>query len=684
MWAWDKTLNSVVFGIVLMILLAGYVAVGSGLPDLRAWFEVTDAQFFNAWPMRLLAGLLVINLLTVSLNRIPFTLPRLGVWTIHAGIIVLIFGMTLHFSQKTEGMTLVRTGETVDWYYDSHERALYVTAGKKKALPMGLPTLPRFHAYTDEQALAERGLSGLVPTFFNYDEQTRGGREMPLTEAVDIDGDEPVYLDVVGYYPYALAGSNYTPGGGELTGLRLTLADPDGPAQRVQWIVADQDGHPRDDAAEQGIATLRLRHLHRTDELTGDLLASAAQKAHDIAWAVGEGHLHGEDHVQIEPGQTVTLGDSGYTIEAVAAVPGFPLSDGSGTADALELLVHPPADSQHGKTFRRYLLDGRHTPTDFVLDVEGAGPKGERQQAPVDDFLHLHYARHDALGLLPAPGVDEQHTILTKDDTPGFWHLVTRNDLPARIEAIEGGRLELAVNGGRRDPHTGEVSPMTLDLDVERVDGVRRTEWVQPVPPEQRDRQAGEAGTNQILAVRVRRGDWSQIVNVPFSQWPDQMAWRPANVNVPGLAEPLRFQLGNTRRQIPGRVTLDAFELVPYAGDFTADSAMRDFKSLLTVDPRGGEPMPATVSLNRPHYLDVPVAGPLAAIWPGESWLLFQSQWDPENQAFTVLGVGNRPGVMTMVVGCVMIVGGLLFAFYVKPMILNRRKAKALAAASAR
>jgi hypothetical protein len=71
----------------------------------------------------------------------------------------------------------------------------------------------------------------------------------------------------------------------------------------------------------------------------------------------------------------------------------------------------------------------------------------------------------------------------------------------------------------------------------------------------------------------------------------------------------------------------------------------------------------------------------VGSLLPDESWLLFQSQWDPEDQAFTVLGVANRPGILTMTVGCVMITLGLIWAFYVKPVIINRRKAQALAAA---
>jgi hypothetical protein len=62
------------------------------------------------------------------------------------------------------------------------------------------------------------------------------------------------------------------------------------------------------------------------------------------------------------------------------------------------------------------------------------------------------------------------------------------------------------------------------------------------------------------------------------------------------------------------------------------------------------------------------------------NWIFFQAGYDPDGQSSTI-GVGNRPGVGMMLMGCVMIVGGLLYAFYVKPIVVQRMKAKALEAA---
>jgi hypothetical protein len=66
----------------------------------------------------------------------------------------------------------------------------------------------------------------------------------------------------------------------------------------------------------------------------------------------------------------------------------------------------------------------------------------------------------------------------------------------------------------------------------------------------------------------------------------------------------------------------------------------------------------------------------------------FQAQWDPPDSRpregevmsaglnYTVLGVGNREGVYTQLLGCCIAVAGMIYAFYVKPMIKRRRQAE--------
>ncbi len=66
---------------------------------------------------------------------------------------------------------------------------------------------------------------------------------------------------------------------------------------------------------------------------------------------------------------------------------------------------------------------------------------------------------------------------------------------------------------------------------------------------------------------------------------------------------------------------------------------------------------------------------------PGEyhGYWFFQAQWDPGNEAITILGVGNRKGVDVMLLGVCLSILGMIWAFYIKPSILRRRRAASAA-----
>jgi hypothetical protein len=50
---------------------------------------------------------------------------------------------------------------------------------------------------------------------------------------------------------------------------------------------------------------------------------------------------------------------------------------------------------------------------------------------------------------------------------------------------------------------------------------------------------------------------------------------------------------------------------------------------------------------------------------------------------FSILGVGNRPGIWTMIVGAALMLTGIGYAFYVKPILLKYKKAQLAAWAAA-
>jgi hypothetical protein len=116
--------SSIWLGVTLLTLLFIYSSIGSaGAPVgegmLRPWFilnpdawiavrqlplfEMTEFEWFHWWPFDLLIALICINLVVATIRRIPFNVINLGVWMIHAGIIILAIGSVWYFSTKVEG-----------------------------------------------------------------------------------------------------------------------------------------------------------------------------------------------------------------------------------------------------------------------------------------------------------------------------------------------------------------------------------------------------------------------------------------------------------------------------------------------------------------------------------------------------------------------------------------------------
>jgi hypothetical protein len=126
-------------------------------------------------------------------------------------------------------------------------------------------------------------------------------------------------------------------------------------------------------------------------------------------------------------------------------------------------------------------------------------------------------------------------------------------------------------------------------------------------------------------------------------------------------------------------IALEEFILTSHVGGFTgAMSTIRDYTSAVRFrDPGSSWSEPTTVSVNDPIEHD--------GLW------YFQAQWDPPDTSsdegirpsaglnYTVLGVGNRNGVYIQLLGCVIAVAGMIYAFYVKPVIKRRRQEEVLA-----
>jgi hypothetical protein len=187
------------------------------------------------------------------------------------------------------------------------------------------------------------------------------------------------------------------------------------------------------------------------------------------------------------------------------------------------------------------------------------------------------------------------------------------------------------------------------------------------IPPQQRERgqTSMDAMQMSVIEMSFSKGDIKdKRFFVPFVQFATigdpPMGRQPTAINIPGVGQ-VGFLLSTTRRALPTTVKLVDFQAIKYPG---AANSYRDYVSTLEVtDKATGQKETLTARLNEP-------AG-------SHGLYYFQASWDGDLQPgirFSVLGVGNRPGIDTMLIGSTLIVLGIGYAFYVKPILLKKKK----------
>lgn len=141
------------------------------------------------------------------------------------------------------------------------------------------------------------------------------------------------------------------------------------------------------------------------------------------------------------------------------------------------------------------------------------------------------------------------------------------------------------------------------------------------------------------------------------------------------------------RRPLPAPVALDDFRLATHVGGFTGETAtIRNYTSVIRFDENAADDNPRTPTTAMEPTWGAPVEVSVNEPIERDGWWFFQAQWDPPDEAraagqrasaglnYTVLGVGNREGVWVQLAGCIIAVAGMIYAFYVKPMIKRRRQ----------
>jgi hypothetical protein len=610
---------------------------------------MTDLEFFDAWPMRILLMLLVLDLTIVTLRRIPLTLFKLGSWTVHIGILTLIAGCVWYFSSKQEGSVRIFLGQSVNSYYDVTERALFAFKPDGKGgfdtantVITPIPQLPIYYEH-----LAKTGnpldrdlpgaLAGLGPQF------------------------KDVNVKIVGYYPSALL---------QTVGWRAAVAGEEGVGPGISFQFSDDNDSlptgwlvsatPATRLLEAENLPLSLEYLyHPTAQRVSDLQTSFDGS---LGITVRIPSLKIDRSYALTSEAAMQVEGSPYTLEP-KALQNMPMaSKGYEGTSSEALTVAVTRKEPDGSTFqfqRMALFRYPERSPDFVME----NGQQKRKQDGVDPNIQIVF--HDA---------SKPQAWVVEDET-GAMKLIVRdsNGKSTTKDLKVGDNVVLGLS---------TMPGLKFRLVERTANSVPIYEpWIVPNEQRPRSQTAMEAMQLSMVELEISGGEGSGVwtrknVYVPFSQYASigspPVGEKPAVVDVPGAGK-VAFLLSTVKRELPSTLTLAQFDPVHYPG---ATRAYEDYVSTLSVKDRStGRQGTLVARLNAPAV--------------DHGLYYFQSAWDgddhaPPDKRFTVIGVANRPGIKVMTTGAILIIVGIGFAFYVKPMLLKKKKAELAAWAASR
>jgi hypothetical protein len=347
----------------------------------------------------------------------------------------------------------------------------------------------------------------------------------------------------------------------------------------------------------------------------------------------------------------LAIGDSGWRIRIDEVLRDIDVGQPTPISLAILRITTP-----EGASFIRWAFPDAAMTRD-IDDAASADPHAAVRDRPVDPRIAATFRPGTGAPIVLAVRPDATVRAFQRDATGAF---AERPLAPGESLAFGGGAsIELA---GVSATSRAESRPVI-------------------VPPSARDRDSDTERTFAWVLAELRRNEWTRRVWIPFSKHAfddPEMAALGVGRHDPVLVElhdgrTVEIMFTRERRPLPAPVMLEDFVLTANVGGFTGDmSSIRDWTSIIRFDDGGdGWGEPKRVETNEP------------AAHAGLRF--FQAYWDAPRDgsagmAFTGLGVGNRQGVVTQLLGCCLAVVGMIYAFYIKPIIKRRRRDRVLAA----
>ena len=699
--------------------------------------EMTELEFYSWWPLRIVLLLFVINMMVATVRRIEFNFKNLGVLTVHTGIIVIALGSVYYQALKKEGDALLRAGvptaqgeptigEPVRGFWDNTAVALWVAQRQFSGRPLWdsrrLRGVPR---YNDYDLLAGTGLdasaidgSDVLGPLARFDPHAERTLDLPVPGAEPDETlgttrvDPDIRFRVVGYAEYAREDESIVLPGA----LREGVSGERTPIRVVELLsrVPDENGEvPDPDAAAfaftlnpdsaigrlsegQALAVEYTRNMP-TQRVTDLLAAIPEDVPHalviEVPGAAGADGLVPRAVVEARVGLRHRIGDTGWAVgvREIHPRPPFPIItpgyEGAQSSVAV-VQITPP----EGEPYDRYVY---HRFPEINQDLLGTQPDGRPSRRDADDSIRVSFVDASKLQLY----FNERGT---EDGV--------ETDLIVRVPG-GAARLISGVEVGEKIPDVVDRIDFRL---ARRIDDAVRVRHPVPIPETERDSQRVGTHAEALLGVEVSVDgtDWREVVWVPFLQYLGTDPAATRTVTLPDERK-VTLQFGRVWHGFPGfSVQLLNFEMIAY----DHRGAPRDYQSLVRVTPTSAEAQQNFDAYEHVTKLNAPLKAPyiwdesrglLANIalrltnglnpqqfklsqagWDREGWMQTQQMADagqlPRPFArYTILQVGNNPGIHVIALGGILMALGIPWAFYIKPWLVRREKARLAEAFSA-
>ncbi|MDX2118793.1 MAG: hypothetical protein SFY96_11470 [Planctomycetota bacterium] len=675
--------------------------------------EMSELEFYSWWPLRVILLLFVANMVIATVRRIEFTFKNLGVLTVHTGIVVITLGSVYYAGLKREGDTILMAGapdaEGVpgpgvpqEVFYDNTRVALYLGEqfGWEQRM---LDGVPRYNDYgLDVQAGTT--LSEAMRTKKPWDVQPKRSLAVNVPPSPSLRTDPDLGVRLVGYASYAEPVEDWVradpvPGRPVRPGSKLN------PLRVIQLIssVPDSEGRVSTEPAFSfSILPSDAAHSYAENEAMAIEYAIGMDQARwrDLSEPLPPTALHSlvVDVAGVPPAQPTRIvrpvadGDefvvAGWTIQVkrITPEPEFPIiTEGyKGASSSVAVVrVTPPKDSGK-KPFERWVY---HRFPAIIQDLsDELNASGMPKRGPADPAIRIGLIEQDKLRVY----FDERED--------GTVRAIARMPDPNNVL----GAKRLQVVGTLPDGRFDEVVPKIALRIADRWVNAEKFERPRPVAEAERQRSGIGTHENAMLAVELTwKSDpsWKRVVWLPFTKYFGLRMGTERQVELPS-GSVLNLAFGRVQYPLPGfQIQMLDFEMIAY----DHRGAPRDYQSKVRVIPKDDSftMFEHVTKLNEPlrapfHWDDnaswiANAARRLAAGVNPNQYKFSQAGWDASGwertqqmvdqglakrprASFTILGVGNSPGIHIIALGGVLMGLGIPWAFYVKPWLVQREK----------